>query len=35
MDGDLQHKPSDIKKEIRIFDKDNPDVIVGSEIYFK
>ena len=34
MDGDLQHKPSDIKKFLRIFDKDNPDVIVGSRNLF-
>ena len=30
MDGDLQHKPSDIKKFLNIFYKNNPDIVVGS-----
>ena len=34
MDGDLQHKPSDIKKFLHIFNKDSPDVIVGSRNLF-
>ena len=35
MDGDLQHKPSDIKKFLRIFHKNNPDIIVGTRDLFK
>ena len=35
MDGDLQHKPSDIKKFLNIFNKNNPDIIVGSRDLFK
>ena len=30
MDGDLQHKPSDIKKFLNIFNKESPDIIVGT-----
>ena len=30
MDGDLQHKPKDIKKFLYIFYKDKPDVVVGT-----
>ena len=35
MDGDLQHKPSDIKKFLHIFHKNNPDIIVGTRDLFK
>ena len=35
MDGDLQHKPSDIKKFLRIFHKNNPDIIVGTRDLFE
>ena len=35
MDGDLQHKPSDIKKFLNIFYKTNPDIIVGTRDLFK
>ena len=35
MDGDLQHKPADIKKFLNIFYKDNPDFVVGSRDLFK
>ncbi len=35
MDGDLQHKPKDIKKILRIFSKYNPDVVVGTRDLFK
>ena len=35
MDGDLQHKPSDIKKFLLVFRKSNPDIIVGSRDLFK
>ena len=35
MDGDLQHKPSDIKKFLNIFNRNNPDIIVGSRDLFK
>ena len=35
MDGDLQHKPSDIKKFLKVFRKSNPDIIVGSRDLFK
>ena len=35
MDGDLQHKPSDIKKFYNIFNKESPDIIVGTRDLFK
>ena len=35
MDGDLQHKPSDIKKFLYLSDKINPDIIVGTRDLFK
>ena len=35
MDGDLQHKPSDIKKIINIFFKENIDLAVGTRELFK
>ena len=35
MDGDLQHKPTDIKKFLNIFYKDKPDFVVGSRDLFK
>ena len=35
MDGDLQHKPSDIKKFLNIFHKIRPDFIVGTRDLFK
>ncbi len=35
MDGDLQHKPSDIKNFLRIFRKIKPDIIVGTRDLFK
>ena len=35
MDGDLQHKPSDIKKFLHIFRKISPDIIVGTRDLFK
>jgi len=35
MDGDLQHKPSDIKKFLKIFYKNSPDIIVGSRSLFE
>ena len=35
MDGDLQHKPSDIKKFLHVFRKINPDIIVGTRDLFK
>ena len=35
MDGDLQHKPSDIKKFLNIFNKESPDIIVGTRDLFK
>ena len=35
MDGDLQHKPADIKKFLNIFYKHNPDFVVGSRDLFK
>ena len=35
MDGDLQHKPSDIKKFLNIFYKTNPDIVVGTRDLFK
>ena len=35
MDGDLQHKPSDIKKFLYIFYKNKPDLVVGTRDLFK
>ncbi|MEC7169200.1 MAG: glycosyltransferase, partial [Pseudomonadota bacterium] len=35
MDGDLQHKPSDIKKILNAFSKGNPDFVVGTRNLFK
>ena len=35
MDGDLQHKPSDIKKFLNIFNKFRPDIVVGNRDLFK
>jgi len=35
MDGDLQHKPSDIKKILFAFFKSNPDFVVGTRNLFK
>ncbi len=35
MDGDLQHKPGDIKKILNIFFKKNLDVVVGTRELFK
>ena len=35
MDGDLQHKPSDIKKFLYIFYKDRPDFVIGTRDLFK
>jgi len=35
MDGDLQHKPSDIKKFLNTFRKIRPDIIVGTRDLFK
>ncbi len=35
MDGDLQHKPSDIKKFLDIFYKNSPDFVVGTRDLFK
>ena len=35
MDGDLQHKPSDIKKFLNIFFKNKPDFVVGTRDLFK
>ena len=34
MDGDLQHKPSDLKKILNIFYKYNSDVVVGTRDLF-
>ena len=34
MDGDLQHKPSDLKKILDIFYKYNTDVVVGTRDLF-
>ena len=34
MDGDLQHKPSDLKKILNIFYKYNTDVVVGTRDLF-
>ncbi len=35
MDGDLQHKPSDIKKFLNVFSKFSPDIAVGTRDLFK
>ena len=35
MDGDLQHKPSDIRKFLHVFHKDRPDIVVGTRDLFK
>ncbi len=35
MDGDLQHKPSDIKKFLNIFYRYEPDFVVGTRDLFK
>ena len=35
MDGDLQHKPSDIKKFLNIFFRYQPDFVVGTRDLFK
>ncbi len=35
MDGDLQHKPSDIRKILHVFFKYNPDLVVGTRELFK
>ena len=35
MDGDLQHKPSDIKKFLSIFYKNRPDFVIGTRDLFK
>tara|TARA_Y100000816_G_scaffold8058_1_gene5138 strand:- start:10559 stop:11260 length:702 start_codon:yes stop_codon:yes gene_type:complete len=35
MDGDLQHKPSDIKKFLYVFLIKNPDIVVGTRNLFK
>ncbi len=35
MDGDLQHKPSDIKKILHTFFENNPDFVVGTRNLFK
>ncbi len=35
MDGDLQHKPGDIKKILYIFNKYNPDIVIGTRDLFK
>ena len=35
MDGDLQHKPSDIKKFLSIFYKKRPDFVIGTRDLFK
>ena len=35
MDGDLQHKPSDIKKILKVFLKKKPDFVVGTRELFK
>tara|TARA_E500000178_G_scaffold8821_1_gene8660 strand:+ start:370 stop:1071 length:702 start_codon:yes stop_codon:yes gene_type:complete len=35
MDGDLQHKPSDIKKILHAFSEGNPDFVVGTRNLFK
>ena len=35
MDGDLQHKPSDLKKILYVYFKYNPDIAVGTRDLFK
>ena len=35
MDGDLQHKPSDIKKFLSMFYKKKPDFVIGTRDLFK
>ena len=35
MDGDLQHKPSDLKKILYVYFKYNPDIVVGTRDLFK
>ena len=35
MDGDLQHKPSDIKKILYEFFRSNPDFVIGTRDLFK
>ena len=35
MDGDLQHKPSDLKKILNVYFKYNPDIAVGTRDLFK
>lgn len=35
MDGDLQHKPSDLKKILHVFFKKNLDIVVGTRDLFK
>ena len=35
MDGDLQHKPSDINKILHAFSKYSPDIVVGTRDLFK
>ena len=35
MDGDLQHKPKDIKKFLNVFYKNRPDFVVGTRDLFK
>ena len=35
MDGDLQHKPSDIKKFLYVFRIKSPDIVVGTRNLFK
>ena len=35
MDGDLQHKPSDIKKFLQTFYEDRPDIVVGTRDLFE
>tara|TARA_X000000950_G_scaffold130657_1_gene163080 strand:+ start:1827 stop:2528 length:702 start_codon:yes stop_codon:yes gene_type:complete len=35
MDGDLQHKPADIKTILNAFSKGNPDFVVGTRNLFK
>ena len=35
MDGDLQHKPSDIRKFLHVFFTNNPDIVVGTRNLFR
>ncbi len=35
MDGDLQHKPSDLKKILHVYFRYNPDIVVGTRDLFK